>query len=91
MVDLLAVVAASWGVAMAVSPALQIRRMLQRRSSADVSLGYLAVLIAGFIIWLVYGVAIANLALVIPNTVALGVGVATFMVAWRFRSGAPPG
>ncbi|MBA2253964.1 MAG: hypothetical protein H0W07_02460 [Chloroflexi bacterium] len=87
MTDILAVVAASWGVAMAISPALQIRRMLQRRSSADVSLGYLAVLLGGFATWLLYGMSLGNLALIIPNIVAFGVGVATFMVAWRFRSG----
>ena len=85
MTDLLGVVAASYGVLMAVSPALQIRRMLERRSSADVSLGYLSVLEVGFLLWLAYGLALPNLAIVIPNTVAFAVGMATIVVALRFR------
>ena len=38
MTDVLGVVAASWGVLMAISPILQIRRMLDQGSSADISI-----------------------------------------------------
>lgn len=51
MSDTLAVLAASWGVLMAISPILQIRRILERQSSDDVSLGYLGVLLVGFTLW----------------------------------------
>ena len=87
MTDVLAVSAAFWGVMMAISPILQIRRMLERRSSADVSLGYLGVLLVGFVLWAGYGLALRNLALIVPNSVALMVGIATVAVAWRYRSG----
>lgn len=87
MTDVLAVSAAFWGVMMAISPILQIRRMLERRSSADVSLGYLGVLLVGFVLWAGYGLALRNLALIVPNSVALMVGIATVVVAWRYRSG----
>ena len=43
----LAVMAATWGVVMAVSPLLQIRRIVRLGSSRDVSIGYLAVLVIG--------------------------------------------
>jgi uncharacterized protein with PQ loop repeat len=85
--DVLALLAASWGVLMAISPALQIRRMLERGSSADVSLAYLLVLLPGFGLWLAYGVALGNLAIIVPNTVSLGVGLATTAIAWRLRNG----
>ena len=87
MTDTLAVLAASWGILMALSPALQIRRMLERRSSADVSLAYLAVLQVGFVLWVAYGISLANPALIIPNTVALCVGIATMAIAWSYRNG----
>jgi uncharacterized protein with PQ loop repeat len=83
----LGIVAATWGVVMAVSPVLQIRRILQRRSSEDVSIGYLAVVVFGFSVWIAYGIALRNLALIVPNTIALLVGVATIAVALRYRSG----
>jgi len=86
MVDTLAVVAAAWGVVMAASPLLQIRRIIERRSSGDVSLSYLTVLMIGFTLWVAYGIALGNMALVIPNSVALVVGFATIVVVLRFRS-----
>jgi MtN3 and saliva related transmembrane protein len=86
MSDTLAVMAATWGVVMALSPALQIRRILQRHSSDDVSLGYLGVLLVGFALWVAYGLSLPNLALIVPNSVALVVGVVTVIVARRYRT-----
>jgi MtN3 and saliva related transmembrane protein len=81
----LAVAAATWGVLMGVSPALQIRRMLRQRSSQDVSVGYFTILLVGFLLWISYGVASRNLALIVPNTVALLIGASTVAIALRLR------
>lgn len=81
----LALVAAGWGVVMALSPVLQIRRMIRLRSSRDVSIGYLLVIVVGFALWIAYGIAIRNPALVIPNALALIVGSTTITVAVRLR------
>lgn len=85
MTDTLALIAASWGVFMALSPLLQIRRMLERRSSQDVSVSYFLVLLVGFGLWVAYGIALGNVALVVPNSVALLIGSATIIVALHFR------
>jgi MtN3 and saliva related transmembrane protein len=79
----LAVAAAAWGVLMGISPILQIRRMLRRRSSSDVSIGYFLVLLIGFLLWICYGIAAGNLALIVPNAVALLIGASTVAVAVR--------
>jgi len=89
MSDTLGIVAATWGVLMALSPLLQIRRMLERRSSADVSMTYLGVLQVGFVLWVAYGISLGNLALVVPNSVALTIGIVTMAIAWTFRHGRP--
>jgi uncharacterized protein with PQ loop repeat len=81
----LAAAASSWAVLMGISPVLQIRRMLQARSSAEVSVGYFMVLFVGFLLWIAYGVAAGLPALVIPNTVALIVDAAVITVALRLR------
>jgi MtN3 and saliva related transmembrane protein len=86
--DALGAMAAAWGVLMALSPALQIRRILDRRSSRDISISYLAVLQVGFTLWVGYGLALGNAAIVVPNSVAFLVGVATIVVALRFRDAA---
>lgn len=86
MSDTLAVIAATTGIFMATAPVLQIRRMFVRRSSDDLSIAYLGVLLIGFVVWISYGVSLGNFALIIPNTVALVVTVVTIIVAIRFRS-----
>ncbi len=86
MVAILAVAAASWAVLMGVAPLLQVRRMLQRHSSADVSIGYLLILLPGFALWVAYGVAASNIALVIPNVVAFIVAAATVACALHLRT-----
>jgi MtN3 and saliva related transmembrane protein len=81
----LGLAAAIWGVVMAVSPALQIRKMLQHRSSREVSVAYFWVLLVGFALWVAYGISIENWFLVIPNAVAFTVCTTTIAIALRFR------
>lgn len=81
----LAFVASSYGILMAISPALQIRKILQHRSSHGVSAGYQMVLLVGFVLWLAYGVASDNWAIIIPNTVAMVVSALTIAVTRKFR------
>ncbi len=87
MVDALAIVAATWGIVMGASPILQIRRIRRRRSSADISIAYLLVLVFGFVLWVAYGYAISNAALVVSNGVSLTIGLLTVVVVWRYRGG----
>ena len=70
---------------MAVSPSLQIRKMVEHRSSHGISLGYPGVLFVGFVLWLAYGISLGNWALIVPNMVAAIVIVATIAVARRYR------
>ena len=83
---LLAIIASSWGIAMALAPTLQIRHMVASRSSSGISIPYLGVLVVGFALWFAYGIALANLALIIPNTIAFIVGATTIVVARHYRS-----
>ena len=56
----LGVTAAAWGILMAISPGLQIRKMLLHRSSHQVSIAYFWVLLVGFTLWIAYGLSIPN-------------------------------
>lgn len=90
----LAIGAATWGVVMALSPILQIHRMVTKRSSRDVSIGYFCVLLFGFLLWFGYGISIDNPTLIIPNLVAFVIGSVTVLVAWHYRrveAPEPPG
>jgi MtN3 and saliva related transmembrane protein len=79
--------AASWAILMAISPGLQIRKILRHRSSREVSVAYFWVLLVGFALWIAYGVVIDNWFLIVPNAVALTVSAATIAVALRYRPG----
>lgn len=81
----LGLIAATWAVAMAVSPVLQIREIRRRRSSAGLSLGYMLVLLVGFGLWVAYGAASHDLPLVVPNIVAFVVMGCMLGVARRYR------
>ena len=81
----MAFVASSYGVVMAISPMLQIRAIMLTRTSAGVSAGYQRVLLVGFLLWLAYGVASDNWAIIVPNVVAAIVSVATILVTLRYR------
>jgi uncharacterized protein with PQ loop repeat len=70
---------------MALSPLLQIRAIRAAGSSEAVSVGYQQVLLVGFLLWLAYGIALQNLALIVPNTIAALVSAATIVIALRFR------
>ena len=85
MIDYLAAIAATWGVAMALSPLLQIRTMRAHRSSKGVSVGSLQVLLVGFILWLSYGIALHNPAIIVPNVVAAVTCVGTIVVSLHYR------
>jgi MtN3 and saliva related transmembrane protein len=85
----LAVAAATWAIAMALGPLLQIRKMVKHEESRTISIGYFVVLFVGFLLWVAYGVAADNWALIIPNTVAAVVIVATILVALRYRRARP--
>jgi MtN3 and saliva related transmembrane protein len=80
-----ALAAATWAIAMALGPLLQIRKMVQLESSREVSIAYFAVLLVGFFLWLAYGIAAANFVLIVPNALAAVVSATTIAVALRNR------
>ena len=83
--DTLGTAALIAGLLMAVSPVLQVRRMLQTRSSRDFSIGYPILLSVGFVLWMAYGVALGNLPMMLSNTASLTFMLATIGVALYFR------
>lgn len=82
---IIGVTAAAWGFVMALAPVLQIIRMLRRRSSEDVSVGYFCLLVPGFLLWVGYGLSIDDVFLALPNALAAVTGACLIAVAVRLR------
>jgi uncharacterized protein with PQ loop repeat len=91
MTELLPLAAGTWGVLMGLAPLLQIRTILRRRSSADVSIGSMAVLLVGFGLWLAYGLSIGDGALIATNVTALTVTATAIAVTLAYRRPVTPG
>lgn len=70
---------------MALGPLLQMRKIVRHQSARTISVGYFVVLLIGFLLWLAYGIAADNCALIIPNAVAAVVISATIVVTLRYR------
>ena len=84
-VDVLGLCAGTWGVVMAIAPGMQLRKMLRTRNSSDVSLSFFGLLLPGYVLWVSYGFARGDIALIVPNMVAFRVAVATMLVALHLR------
>jgi uncharacterized protein with PQ loop repeat len=81
-------VATVYGVPGALKSLLQTRQMLARRSSRDVSAGFLASYIGGYATWLAYGLSTGSLPLIVVDTAGLLCGGLPLAVALSLR-GAP--
>ncbi|MFL5846880.1 MAG: SemiSWEET family transporter [Solirubrobacteraceae bacterium] len=85
---LLASTVGVFGLVMAVSPLLQVSRIVRRGSSADVSALQLAVGLIGTGLWCAYGLTRHDQTIIAANGVATVVNALALMTVLRFR-GAP--
>lgn len=62
----------------------QALRAWKTRSTADVSLVMFLAMCAGIVLWLIYGLLLADLPLIIANGVTLGLALAVLVAKLRF-------
>ncbi len=74
-----------YGVLGALKTLLQARQMLARRTSGDVSAGFLASYAGGYAIWLAYGLSTGSLPLIVVDIVGLLCAGLTLAVALSLR------
>ena len=84
-IQVLGTMATAYGVLGALKTLLQTRQMLARRSSREVSAGFLASYAGGYTIWLAYGLSTGSLPLIVVDTVGLLCGGLTLAVALALR------
>ena len=83
--QILGTAATVYGVLGALKSLLQTRQMLARRTSRDVSAGFLASYAGGYAIWLAYGLSTGSIPLTVVDTVGLLCGGLTLAVALSLR------
>jgi MtN3 and saliva related transmembrane protein len=85
--DIFGPIASFMGVLMSLAPMLQVRRVLDRRHSDDVSLAMPIVIATGAAAWIAYGVAADDIYLIVPNVVGVICNVTSVVVVHRYRHG----
>src|SRR5258708_7975464 len=85
LTQFLGTAATAYGVLGALKTLLQTRQMLARRSSRDVSAGFLASYAGGYAIWLAYELTTGSLPLIVVDTVGLLCAGLTAAVAVSLR------
>jgi uncharacterized protein with PQ loop repeat len=85
MLTLIAATATLSGLVAATLPAIQITKMLRSRSSGGISIAYIAGGLANNVIWTVYGFALPNLALIVPDVLTVAMNLTMLTVAIRYR------
>jgi uncharacterized protein with PQ loop repeat len=83
--QLLALGATGYGVFAALTALLQMRQMLRRRASCDVSARFFAAYAGGYAIWLLYGLSVGDVPLIVVDAAGLLCGGATLAVALSLR------
>jgi MtN3 and saliva related transmembrane protein len=62
----------------------QIAKIWRDRDASEVSLVMYLVTVAGFCLWIGYGVLIASWPVAVSNTICLGMSGAVLALKWRF-------
>ena len=89
-VDIFGPLASFMGVLMSLSPLFQIRRVVERQHSDDVSIAMPVVIATGAAAWIAYGVADNDIYLIVPNVVGVIANVTSVLVIHRYRRGVDP-
>lgn len=85
LTQILGTAATVYGIVGTIAPVLQARMMYRRKSSEGVSLGSVSIVAGGYIVWLVYGVAIGSLPLILVDALGLITGLSLLVMVFALR------
>ena len=77
--------ATAYGVFAALTALLQMRQMLRRRTSCDISARFFAAYTGGYALWLLYGLSVGDVPLIVVDAAGLLCGGVTLGVALALR------
>jgi uncharacterized protein with PQ loop repeat len=85
LASVLGTIVTVYGLVAGGSSLLQARRMVRRGTSEDVSLSFLGMYVAGYALWLVYGLTTGSLPLIIVDVAGVLAGTCTLALAVSLR------
>ena len=85
--EVLAIVATVVGVIVSLGGIPQILKILKRKSSSDVSITMILIILVGYLVWLFYGWSIMNYPLLITNVTGIIVFSTALAVTIKYHKG----
>jgi MtN3 and saliva related transmembrane protein len=79
------------GVFTAVSLIPQIVKIIKEKKSDDISYLYLSILLAGLVLWIVYGILRKDVPVIATNVVSVIINLVTVVVGLKYRRKTPVG
>lgn len=73
------------GICTAVSLVPQIVKIQQEKKAEDISVAYLAVLLIGLILWIVYGVLRKDIPVIATNVLSVTINVIVIVMKWKYK------
>jgi uncharacterized protein with PQ loop repeat len=83
--ELITAVVVCTGVAMALMPLTQLRRLLLLRRSDEIAIELFAFATVGTTVWLAYGIAQGDTVVVLANAIGIATNAVVTVTALRFR------
>jgi MtN3 and saliva related transmembrane protein len=81
VVEYFGIQASVMGVAMALAPLLQVRRIVARRHAGDVSQAFIWIIVVGAGAWAAYGLVKPDWYVAVPNLLGVVTNLATVLLA----------
>ncbi|MFH1445248.1 MAG: SemiSWEET family transporter [Nanoarchaeota archaeon] len=80
---ILEILATMFGIISGIANLPQAYRIFKRKSAKDISILTYSILIVGAIIWLLYGIELANFPIIITNAIG-SINIGLVIVGWYF-------
>lgn len=73
------------GACTAISLIPQIIKIQREKKAEDISVVYLAVLLLGLVLWIIYGVLRKDIPVIATNVVSVIINVVTIVMKWKYK------
>lgn len=74
------------GICTSVSLLPQLLKLIKEKNARDLSIAYLAILLIGLALWVMYGIRKEDLPIIITNTFAVALNATILVIGIRFKS-----
>jgi len=84
-ISIITILATIFGVIMGLANIPQAYKIFRRKSAKDISIITYTILLLGSMIWIIYGIALKNFAIILGNSIGTVVMLSVIVGWWRYH------